>query len=50
MGFLGADPFARSVDHAAQAIFARDDPWPGLVELPMLIATLIRRMRSDGAI
>ena len=34
----------------AQAIFARDDPWPGLVELPMLVATLTRRLRSDGAV
>jgi D-aspartate ligase len=34
----------------AQAIFARDDPWPGLVELPMLMGTLTRRLRGDGAV
>jgi D-aspartate ligase len=28
------------------AIFARDDPWPGLVELPLLFTTLVRRLRS----
>lgn len=31
------------------AIFARDDPRPALVELPMLAATLVRRLRhGDG--
>ena len=50
-GRLPAGDYVRSLrGPRAQAIFARDDPWPGLVELPMLIATLIRRMRSDGAI
>jgi D-aspartate ligase len=28
------------------AIFARDDPWPALVEVPLLLATLARRLRS----
>ena len=28
------------------AIFARDDPWPAVVELPLLAATLVRRLRS----
>ena len=32
------------------AIFARDDPRPGLVELPMLVGTLVRRLRSDGPV
>ena len=50
-GRLPAGDYVRSLrGPRAQAIFARDDPWPGLVELPMLIATLIRRLRSDGAI
>ena len=50
-GRLPARDYVRSLrGPRAQAIFARDDPWPGLVELPMLIATLIRRLRSDGAI
>lgn len=50
-GRLPARDYVRSLrGPRAQAIFARDDPWPGLVELPMLIATLVRRLRSDGAI
>ena len=50
-GRLPARDYVRSLrGPRAQAIFARDDPWPGLVELPMLIATLIRRLRSDGAV
>ena len=28
------------------AIFARDDPWPGVVEFPLLFTTLVRRLRS----
>ena len=32
------------------AIFARDDPRPGLVELPLLAATLVRRLRADGPV
>jgi predicted ATP-grasp superfamily ATP-dependent carboligase len=32
------------------AIFTRDDPRPGLVELPLLAATLTRRLRSDGPV
>ena len=27
------------------AIFARDDPLPALVELPLLLTTLVRRLR-----
>jgi predicted ATP-grasp superfamily ATP-dependent carboligase len=30
------------------AIFARDDPRPGLVELPMLVGTLVRRLVRHG--
>jgi predicted ATP-grasp superfamily ATP-dependent carboligase len=32
------------------AIFARDDVRPGLVELPLLVRTLVRRLRSDGRV
>jgi D-aspartate ligase len=32
------------------AIFARDDVRPGLVELPLLARTLVRRLRSDGGV
>jgi D-aspartate ligase len=32
------------------AIFTRDDPRPGLVELPLLAGTLIRRLRADGPV
>ena len=50
-GRLPARDYLRSLrGPRAQAIFARDDPWPGLVELPMLIATLTRRLRRGGAL
>ena len=50
-GRLPARDYLRSLrGPRAQAIFARDDPWPGLVELPMLIATLTRRLRRGGAV
>ena len=32
------------------AIFTRDDPRPGIVELPLLAATLYRRLRSNGPV
>lgn len=32
------------------AIFAKDDPLPGLVEVPMLAATLVRRFARGGAV
>jgi predicted ATP-grasp superfamily ATP-dependent carboligase len=32
------------------AIFTRDDPRPGLVELPLLAGTLARRLRADGPV
>jgi D-aspartate ligase len=32
------------------AIFARDDVRPGLVEVPMLIRTIVRRHRSNGRV
>ena len=32
------------------AIFAYDDPVPGIVELPLLLQTLIRRVRAGGAV
>lgn len=32
------------------AIFAWDDPRPGLLELPLLLRTLIRRLNSHGAV
>jgi D-aspartate ligase len=32
------------------AVFGRDDPWPALVELPMLAGTLVRRIRSGVAV
>jgi predicted ATP-grasp superfamily ATP-dependent carboligase len=32
------------------AIFARDDPWPGVSELPMLMGVLARRVRHGDAV
>jgi D-aspartate ligase len=32
------------------AIFGRDDPWPAVVELPMLAGTLVRRLRNGDAV
>jgi D-aspartate ligase len=32
------------------AIFATDDPLPGLIEVPMLAATLVRRLARGGAV
>jgi predicted ATP-grasp superfamily ATP-dependent carboligase len=32
------------------AVFTRDDPRPGLVEWPLLLATLLRRLRADGPV
>lgn len=31
------------------AVFARDDPWPGVLELPLLLRTLARRLSARGA-
>jgi predicted ATP-grasp superfamily ATP-dependent carboligase len=48
---MGARPYVASLLRRHEgAIFARDDPRPGLVELPMLAATLVRRLRSDGPV
>jgi predicted ATP-grasp superfamily ATP-dependent carboligase len=49
-GNLSLTPYLRTLaSRHESAIFARDDPWPGLVELPMLVATLARRLRhGDG--
>ena len=47
-GNLALLPYLRTLfGRHESAVFARDDPWPGLVELPMLAATLARRLR-DG--
>jgi predicted ATP-grasp superfamily ATP-dependent carboligase len=32
------------------AIFARDDPWPGVSELPMLMGVLARRLLHGDAV
>lgn len=49
-GRLSARAYLSSVlSRHEGAIFARDDARPGLVELPMLVRTLVRRLRShDG--
>jgi D-aspartate ligase len=50
-GRLSAHEFLRSFrGPRARAIVAADDPWPGIVELPMLARTLVRRLRSRGAV
>jgi hypothetical protein len=38
--------YLRSLRGAEGAIFATDDPFPGLLEVPLLARTLVRRVRS----
>jgi D-aspartate ligase len=50
-GNLSLLPYLRTlIGRHESAIFARDDPWPGLVELPMLSATLIRRLGNGNGV
>jgi D-aspartate ligase len=51
LGKLPLVPYLRTLwGRHESAIFARDDPWPALVELPMLAATLARRLRHGDAV
>jgi D-aspartate ligase len=49
-GRLSVREYLRSLSGPVEgAIYARDDPLPGLVELPLLANTLARRLlRGDG--
>jgi predicted ATP-grasp superfamily ATP-dependent carboligase len=50
-GRLSLREYARSLrGPRAAAIYAADDPWPALTELPMLAATAVRRWRRGDAI
>ena len=50
-GNLSLLPYLRTlIARHESAVFARDDPWPGLVELPMLGATLVRRLRNGHGV
>jgi predicted ATP-grasp superfamily ATP-dependent carboligase len=50
-GNLSLLPYLRTlIARHESAVFARDDPWPGLVELPMLAATLVRRLRNGHGV
>jgi D-aspartate ligase len=50
-GNLEAGPYLRTIFSPHEsAIFARDDPRPALSEFPMLVRTLIRRLRHRGPI
>jgi D-aspartate ligase len=45
-GRLSPVAYLRSLRRADGAIFAPDDPLPGLVELPLLARVIVRRLRS----
>ena len=49
-GRLSARAYARSlIGNVEGAIFARDDPVPGLLEAPLMVRTLVRRLaRGNG--
>lgn len=50
-GRLSAGRYLRSILSTHEsAVFGRDDPWPGVVELPMLAGTLIRRLRNGAPV
>ncbi len=50
-GNLPVRPYLRTLFSAHEsATFARDDPRPALVEIPMLVGTLIRRVRGGGVV
>ena len=50
-GELSLLPYLRTVvGRHESAVFARDDPWPALVEFPMLAATLVRRLRNGHGV
>jgi len=48
---LSLMPYLRTLlSRHESAVFARDDPWPGVVELPMLAGTLMRRLRLGSGV
>jgi predicted ATP-grasp superfamily ATP-dependent carboligase len=50
-GRLSPRRYLRTIFSAHEsAVFGRDDPWPAVVELPMLAGTLVRRLRSGVAV
>lgn len=50
-GKLPLLPYLRTLaSRHESAVFARDDPWPGIVELPMLAGTLMRRLRLGSGV
>ena len=50
-GNLSPGPYLRTVlSPHESATFARDDPVPGLSELPMLVRTLVRRHRQEHVV
>jgi predicted ATP-grasp superfamily ATP-dependent carboligase len=50
-GNLSLFPYLRTlIGPHESAVFARDDPWPGLVELPMLAGTFVRRLRNGHGV
>jgi predicted ATP-grasp superfamily ATP-dependent carboligase len=50
-GQLPVVPYVRTLTSRHEsAIFARDDPWPAVVELPMLAGTLVRRLRDGSGV
>ena len=50
-GELRFGPYLRTLTSRHEsAVFARDDPWPAVVELPMLAGTLVRRLRRGSGV
>ncbi|HEU0249834.1 MAG TPA: ATP-grasp domain-containing protein, partial [Solirubrobacteraceae bacterium] len=50
-GRLSAVGYLRSLfSKHDSAVFARDDPWPALLEFPMLAGTFLRRLRRGDAV
>lgn len=50
-GRLPLGSYLRSIlSRHESAIFAKDDPWPALLEFPLLLLTLLRRLRHGNAV